>query len=590
MTGADESSERTSLGNDQYWFWNTTPSRRFPVYTRLNASDVLPEPVSPLGASMAWIPHILPGWATGYAALDAFRLDELAVESPPPVGGIFYGHLYINQSTVRVIGVRAGIGAAAIDAAFFAGDPDAPAHVARPEDDDDELAAGMAARNAWALTTTSIPELDEDRAIADGWRQRRPDLANLSDLALAAHARALMPVERLVWRGETIASNLSAVGPAVITQLIADIDSSLLLTLIGVAGDVDSAAPTYALWELSRAVRGDEKLSIEFDRGTSGLLDRLDAHPAFQEMFGQFLRDFGYRGPSEWDLASDSWETRPELALALVRQLRQLDEADSPAARQVRANAESAAAMQKVLAVLDGNPQAQETLKTAVACARRFGAWRERGKSNAVKVLHEARMALVELGRRLHARGELDDPRQIFMALEGELDILVLNPSALRETLRERQRRWDYLAGVELPRYVVAGEPLVPVEDLPRRQETSVAVASPGDVLTGAPASAGTARGRARIVLDTTQVGDLEPGEILVAPQTDPSWTPLFMISSAVVVGVGAMNSHAMIVSRELGIPCVASVTDATLRIPNGALVEVNGSTGTVTVLETPGT
>jgi pyruvate,water dikinase len=78
----------------------------------------------------------------------------------------------------------------------------------------------------------------------------------------------------------------------------------------------------------------------------------------------------------------------------------------------------------------------------------------------------------------------------------------------------------------------------------------------------------------------------LEPGEVLVAPITDPAWTPLFLPSAAVVVNVGALMSHAVIVSRELGIPCVVSVEEATSRIPDGALVEVDGTAGTVTVLE----
>ena len=69
---------------------------------------------------------------------------------------------------------------------------------------------------------------------------------------------------------------------------------------------------------------------------------------------------------------------------------------------------------------------------------------------------------------------------------------------------------------------------------------------------------------------------------------TDPSWTPLFVPADAVVVNVGAPLSHAIIVSRELGIPCVVSVNEATERIPNGALIEVNGDTGVVTVLELP--
>jgi pyruvate,water dikinase len=74
---------------------------------------------------------------------------------------------------------------------------------------------------------------------------------------------------------------------------------------------------------------------------------------------------------------------------------------------------------------------------------------------------------------------------------------------------------------------------------------------------------------------------------VLVAPITDPSWTPLFVPAAGVIVDVGAPLSHAIIVSRELGIPCVVSVTDATRRIPDGAFVEVNGDNGTVTVLST---
>ena len=103
--------------------------------------------------------------------------------------------------------------------------------------------------------------------------------------------------------------------------------------------------------------------------------------------------------------------------------------------------------------------------------------------------------------------------------------------------------------------------------------------------LVGVAGSPGIARGIARVVLDPGDPGELEPGDILVAPCTDPSWTPLFMTSAAVVVNVGGQISHAVIVSRELGVPCVVSITDGTQRIPNGAMIEVNGTTGVVTIL-----
>ncbi|HEX6358743.1 PEP-utilizing enzyme [Actinophytocola sp.] len=568
------------------WLTDTLPSSRFPVYTRLNANDVLPDPVTPLGASLAWIPWILPGWADGYVALDAFAASELAGEEVAPVAGLLYGHLYINQSTVRIIGIRAGIGWEAIDSAFFSY-PGAPPHEEEPSDINEALSEKMAARTMWALTTTTFPELEEERDVAERCRAERPDLGSLTPAALIARARSVMPLERLMWRGETIASNQTAIGPGVINQLVGALDPSLAIRLIGAAGDVDSAAPSFALWDLSRLIRTDEALSAEFASGLDGLLDRLhEGQPEFDKLFARFIREFGYRGPSEWDLGSESWETRPELVLALLDRLRHLEDELSPLRRKEERAAEAEEATRQALELLGDNQEAKQTLELAIASARRFASWRERAKTNAIKVLHEARVALLELGRRLHTDGHLAHPRQIFMAVDNELEVLVAEPAALRDVLAERERQWRELSTVELPMYVDGRKPLPPLDELPRRAEAEATHVRAGDDLTGAGASAGVARGRVRVVTDPGDIADFQPGEILVAPQTDPSWTPLFMVAAGVIVDVGAMGSHAMIVSRELGIPCVAGVAHATRRIPNGALVEVDGSTGRVSVLD----
>jgi phosphoenolpyruvate synthase/pyruvate phosphate dikinase len=108
---------------------------------------------------------------------------------------------------------------------------------------------------------------------------------------------------------------------------------------------------------------------------------------------------------------------------------------------------------------------------------------------------------------------------------------------------------------------------------------------STGDVLHGVPGCPGIVTGTARVILDPANPLSLEPGEILVAPITDPAWTPLFVPAAAVIVDVGAQVSHAVIVSRELGIPCVVSVQHATRRITDGMKLTVDGTTGTITVL-----
>ncbi|HEY3005751.1 MAG TPA: PEP-utilizing enzyme [Kribbellaceae bacterium] len=572
---------------DQKWIIDTVPSRRFPVYTRLNANDVMPDPITPLAASLVWTPEILPGWASGYVRLDSFTPEEMSGEEYAPSGGFFYGYLYVNMTTVRVIGVRAGIGSEGIDAAFFT-HPNPPPHKSSPSDINETLSAKMAGRVQWTLTTTAIPELEEEREFADRIRAQRPDLTTCSNEVLVTWARSLAPVQRLFWgRGYVIASNQAALGPGIISSLVGAADPSLAIKVIGSAGDVDSALPSYALWDLSRQVRSDAALSAEFDKGDEELLKRLEAdHPGFATKFRTFLHEFGYRGPSEWDIGMPSWETQPELPLALIGRLRHLDDDASPALRKEQRAAEAAEALQKALEILGDNAEAVQTLHLAIGSARRFAAWRERGKSNAVKVLNEIRVALYELGRRLVANGELDDQREVFMALESELDVLTTHAADLRDTLRAREEQWKKLFDVVPPDFVVGGEPMPLLSELMRKDGERGATVRPGDVLTGAPASAGVARGRARVVRDMSQIASFEPGEILVAPQTDPSWTPLFMVSAGVVVDVGAMGSHAMIVSRELGIPCAAGVSGATSRIPDGTLLEVDGSTGTVTVLE----
>ena len=106
--------------------------------------------------------------------------------------------------------------------------------------------------------------------------------------------------------------------------------------------------------------------------------------------------------------------------------------------------------------------------------------------------------------------------------------------------------------------------------------------------LVGSPASAGVVTSRARVVLDPVGA-HLEPGEILVAPSTDPGWTPLFLTAGGLVMEMGGSNSHGAVVAREYGIPAVVGVPDATTRITSGQLVTVDGAAGSVQVVEPPG-
>ena len=104
--------------------------------------------------------------------------------------------------------------------------------------------------------------------------------------------------------------------------------------------------------------------------------------------------------------------------------------------------------------------------------------------------------------------------------------------------------------------------------------------------LRGFPASTGTVTGRARVMLSATELTALEEGEILVCEATSPNWTPAFALIAGCVCDGGGSLTHAAIVSREYGIPCVVGCSVATSRIRTGDLVEVDGAKGTVTILE----
>ncbi len=192
-------------------------------------------------------------------------------------------------------------------------------------------------------------------------------------------------------------------------------------------------------------------------------------------------------------------------------------------------------------------------------------------------------MTLREIGRRMVSVGVFDEIEDFGFLTSDEMASFLANPQQFAEIVRERRVEYMRLAQLEPP-FVFVGRTDGPDTWLRRDDETAVLM-GPGEMLAGVPGCSGIVEGIARVVLDSNDPSSLGPGDILVAPITDPSWTPLFVPAAGVVVDVGAPLSHAIIVSRELGIPCVVSATGATRRIPNGARVRVDGNTGIVTVL-----
>jgi pyruvate,water dikinase len=357
------------------------------------------------------------------------------------------------------------------------------------------------------------------------------------------------------------------------------------MRLVAGIGGVDSAAPSWALWDLAREVHSSPALNAQFDKGVDGLLGRLraDAEGAkFCQAFDEFLEQFGSRGPNEWEMRAPTWGTRPELALGAIECMRRAGDEAAPQRHFDERVADRQALTDEVVPQLAGDPETQGQFVAAVRAAGIFLAGRERSKTTVIKFVHESRLAFTEIGRRMVQAGVFDAVDDFGLLTAAEYDDFLADPMAFRGTIRERAELYERLQGLEPP-FIVNGV-IPPLDEWKQRGSTPVPVAGAGDVLAGIPGCPGSHTGTARVVLSPDDPCQLEPGDVLVAPITDPAWTPLFVPAGAVVVDVGAQISHAVIVSRELGIPCVVSVLDGTRRIPDGARITVDGTAGTVTV------
>ena len=543
------------------WITDWDPSQKYPVYTRANAGEVLPDPCSPLCWTVIWEPGVLLGWRDSQIVAGTCSEHEIDTRHPEVVG-MFGGYLYINASMARLFGARGpGLAPEMIDATYFGTHPDVPPYVAEPWHDSPANTAKLGEWMGHVMMSEDIPELREDQRDANAARDSRPDLANLDEVALVRRLTSFTALYRRMFEHHLLMTAGTSIGPGALGAIAAALgDPGLVLTLITSIGDVDSAAPSNAMWKLSRLGKDSKE---------------------YREGFDAFIREFGSRGPNEWDIRSDTWETKPALVTALIDTMRSSPDSESPMLRNQK-NAElRKAAEAKVRAALAAQPEVLAQFEVALRSAHLYLAGRERAKTNIIKVLHESRMAAFALAARTGYTSS-----QICMLLADELDAFVAQPDEFRARLAQRERQYDELFELDPP-FILNGS-VPPLSKWSKKGESHATTVTAGEVLTGMPGAPGSYTGRARVILDPADPLALEPGEVLVAPLTDPAWTPLFVPAGAVVVNVGALVSHAIIVSRELGIPCVVSVTDATDRIPDGATITVDGSTGTVTVVSLP--
>ncbi|WP_292931540.1 PEP/pyruvate-binding domain-containing protein [Noviherbaspirillum sp.] len=295
-------------------------------------------------------------------------------------------------------------------------------------------------------------------------------------------------------------------------------------------------------------------------------------HP-FRRRFAEFLDKYGHRAVYESYWRQRRWHEAPGYLLDNIASLMEMDIA-AVRARQQQAQAD---AWRTVRATLPW--YARLGLKSLVAAAAREGSQRELARSSLMALSDGLRPLFLQIGRKLAEAGALSQAEHVCeltlsetgRALSGHIP-----PAGIAARVADRLALRAHWETHHAPDVIYEGGMAAPVET-PKSHA--------GDGWTGVAVGAGIARGVARVILHPSEGTRLRPGEILVAPSTDPAWTPLFLKAGGLVMETGGYLSHGAIVAREFALPAVVNLPGILGKVRDGDMLEVDGSTGRVRLL-----
>lgn len=344
-----------------------------------------------------------------------------------------------------------------------------------------------------------------------------------------------------------------------------------------------TARQSYELMALAR-LRQENKESVE----ASSHLPHTE-NPRFQDAFNEFLERYGHRGLYESYFRNPRWREAPEYLLSQLKQLAEVDEA-ALQARQKAAVAEARARIRFCVPFW----KRVFILKLAKAAAQECNQ-REAARSALIALMEPGRDLLLATGRYLVECGALVQETDIFQLMLSEI-LRVLDgdipADGVKARVSERKKLFEQWSRETAP------DILVEASRQSRRRwqahesaSATASVTAPDNArrYQGIPTGTGLARGKARLLLHPSDGYKLQQGDILVAPSTDPGWTPLFLRAAGLVVETGGYLSHGAIVAREFAIPAVVNLTGVLAELKDGDIVEVDGMSGVVTLLERNG-
>lgn len=567
------------------------PRHRPTAWSNVNTGEVLPDVVTP----MTW--SVVGGLATGLI-MSLFGKLGIGVD-PERLTTLIGGRCYFNAALLGSAFEKMPFTGDTSVTSVFGGmeaPPEMAAVLALPPDERD-VARVSAVRVLIGLPQVAIWVLGHSPARAE--RLLREAAAGTAETLsaidgagteddLAAAARGV--IDSLGMLVDMIA--FAAVGMARHSALLSiarrrfgEEGPPLVNTLLAAQGGVASAESGLALSRLAGLARSEPGIAAVLGRSASpwpearadieALARTTPAAAGFLAGWDAFMTAHGHHTRGELEFAAPRWAERPDdVRSMLVVQLAQRPDDDLAVAWERRARA-AGEAEEAALARL--GPLSRGRFRRSLQGAREGARMRENLKNEGVRRLAAGRRALLALGAAMTARGVLAAPDDIFFLRWDEVTPVRSGALDPRPLVTSRRARYERDRGVTPPPVVIGEWDGAPAP---------AATGEVSDTLTGLAVASGVARGRARVIRSLQRDDRVLPGEVLVAPFTDPGWTPLFVPAVAIVVDMGGMLSHGSIIAREYGIPAVVNVGTGTSAIRTGDLVEVDGDRGVVRVIE----
>ena len=355
-----------------------------------------------------------------------------------------------------------------------------------------------------------------------------------------------------------------------------------------------------AVWALSRLIKASPTLTALIETTDDGsLLSALRASEegrGFLRELDAFISAYGHRGGAERDAYHPRWRDEPRRVFQSIRVMLALDDEHSPELHERRLRnlmlETKTSCIQKLerrgdsLEPIGWLTELNQLAEAPVSSPAELFAWlvelvqdysyyRDFERFYNDKTMSRSRGLYEAIGRKFVARQLLGQVDDVFFLGREEMQAVDAGEIAGRQAeirVRERRRVYEKYTRREPPKYIRGW---ITFDDAQLAAEGA---------LSGIGASSGVVKGRARVCRDLSDVARVEQGDILVTVATDPGWTTVFSILGGVVVETGGVVAHAVMISREYGLPCVANLSQACDLISDGATITVDGNTGTVVI------